>query len=395
MDPRGFGGRDVGGDWLHRRGRDAIQAHSSGIGDRTSSTRTRTGERRTRRRLAPKPTAAPTPEPISEPDDVEPHQTAKTESPDGESTATVATIKPPEIQAAPGFFIPEGQAPRLPGLVLWLDASQLPPTSDPIARWTNSGGGDFVTQQKQASRRPEILAEALQGKAVARFRGAQCLEVSGTSQAMDLGSDYTIAYVARGVAGTLLSKGAGGKAGQFSLLSDSCFLTNGEVNLQSNGRLAAAADDPTQFRVRTIAADASGLNWFVDGTASGSYADDRHEIQNERTLRIGSAWFRSGQEDAAGFFVGDLAELLIYSRALPEDERQRVEAYLREKWLSGDTPPAPLDLVAPTPASPPAEDVAGQPRGHCRGGNSSGIRRGAGGRIPAGRDGPDPARSLA
>ncbi|MCU0874443.1 MAG: LamG domain-containing protein, partial [Pirellulaceae bacterium] len=241
---------------------------------------------------------------------------------------------------------------------LWLDASQLPPTSDPIARWANSAGGDFETQQKQASRRPEILAEALQGKAVARFRGAQCLEISKTSDAMNLGSDFTFAYVARGVAGTLLSKGAGGKAGQFSLLSDSCFLTNGEVNPQSNGRLAAAADDPTQFRARTIAADASGLTWFVDGTASGSYTDDRHEIQNERTLRIGSAWFRSGQEDAAGFFVGDLAELLIYSRALPEDERQRVEAYLREKWLAGDTPPAPLDLVAPTPASPPAEDVA-------------------------------------
>jgi hypothetical protein len=307
---------------------------------------------------APKPTAAPTPEPISEPDDVEPHHPAKPEPPDSESTATAATIKPPEIQSAPGFFIPEGQAPRLPGLVLWLDASQLPPTSDPIARWANSAGGDFETQQKQASRRPEILAEALQGKAVARFRGAQCLEISKTSDAMNLGSDFTFAYVARGVAGTLLSKGAGGKAGQFSLLSDSCFLTNGEVNPQSNGRLAAAADDPTQFRARTIAADASGLTWFVDGTASGSYTDDRHEIQNERTLRIGSAWFRSGQEDAAGFFVGDLAELLIYSRALPEDERQRVEAYLREKWLAGDTPPAPLDLVAPTPASPPAEDVA-------------------------------------
>ena len=175
---------------------------------------------------------------------------------------------------------------------------------------------------------------------------------------MNLGSDYTIAYVARGVAGTLLSKGAGGKAGQFSLLSDSCFLTNGELNLQSNGRLTAAADDPAQFRVRTIAADATGLNWFVDGTASGSYADDRHEIQNKTVLRIGSPAFRSGQEDAAQFFVGDLAELLIYSRALPEDERQRVEAYLREKWLSGDTPPAPLDLVAPTPASPPAENVA-------------------------------------
>lgn len=300
----------------------------------------------------------PKPEPPSDPVADEPRQAAKTEPPDGESAATVAAIKAPEIQAAPGVFIPEGQAPRLPGLVLWLDASQLPPSSGRIACWSDGGGGNYVAQPKQASQQPEMLAEALHGKAVARFRGTQWLEISGTSQATNLGSDFTIVYVARGVAGTLLSKGAGGKAGQFSLLSDSCFLTNGELNLQSHGRLKAAADDPAQFRVRTIAADAVGLNWYVDGTASGNYPDDRHEIQNKTVLRIGSPSFRSGQEDPGQFFVGDLAELLIYNRTLPEDERQPVEAYLREKWLSGDTPPDPLDLAAPPPASPTAENVA-------------------------------------
>ncbi len=306
----------------------------------------------------PKPSAAPTPEPISKPVEVDSSPAVKSEPPNGESPAAIGTMTTPEIHVPPGFFIPEGQGPRLPGLALWLDATQLPPSDGRIARWSD-GGGNYIAQPRQGSQPPEVFDQALPGKTVARFRGAQCLEISGTSQAMNLGTDYTIVYVARGVAGTLLSKGAGGKAGQFSLLSDSCFLTNGEVNVPSNGRLTAAEDDPTLFRVRTIAADATGLNWFVDGTASGSYPDDRHEIQNKTMLRIGSPSFRSGQEDATQFFIGDLAELLIYSRALPEDERQQVEAYLRDKWLTGDTPPAPLDLVAPSPASSPAENVAG------------------------------------
>ncbi len=57
-------------------------------------------------------------------------------------------------------------------------------------------------------------------------------------------------------------------------------------------------------------------------------------------------------------FVGDLAELLLYNRALPEAERQGVEQYLHEKWLSGQAPPAPLNLVAAPAESPAAEAVA-------------------------------------
>lgn len=307
----------------------------------------------------PTETSAPEsrPEPVGEPaqagDSVQ--ENAKPEALHGEAAPPVSTVPPPQAAAAEGLFIPEGQAPRLAGLALWFDAAMLPSGSGRITRWSDGGGGGYVAQPKPASQPPEILAHGLSGKPVARFRGLGCLEIPGTSQALNLGADYTIAYMARGVAGTLLSKGSGDKTGQFSLLYDSCFLTNGEANATSGGRLAASGDDSTQFRVRTISADAAELNWFIDGLPSGSFPGDRHEIQNKTVLRIGSAAFRSGQEAAAGFFVGDLAELLIYKRALPEDERQRVEAYLRDKWLAGDSPPAPLDLVAPPPAPAAAQ----------------------------------------
>ena len=209
-----------------------------------------------------------------------------------EPPASQPASSPPDeasVEAAPppASFIPDGQPPRLPGLVLWLDASRLAPAVTRIARWSDGSDGGHVAVQKQEDRRPELLPQVLHGKPVARFRGGPWLEISGTSQALNLGSDYTIAYVARGVGGTLLSKGSGGKAGQFSLLSDSCFLTNGELNLQTAGRLAATGDDPALFRVRTIAADATALTWYIDGTASGSYADDRHELQSKSVVRIG------------------------------------------------------------------------------------------------------------
>jgi len=275
--------------------------------------------------------------------------------PSGGLPASSAPDASPLELKPPPDLIPDGQPPRLPGLVLWLDASQLEPAGARIARWSDGSAGGYVAQQKQPDRQPELLPQGLNGKPVARFCGRPWLEIPGTSQALNLGSGYTIVYVARGLGGTLLCKGVGGKAGQFSLLSDSCFLTNGEINSQTAGRLPATGDDPTQFRVRTIAADATALTWYIDGSANGSFSGERYDVQNKSMVRIGGPASRSAGEDAGQWFVGDLAELLIYGRALPQDEREGVEAYLRQKWLSGGKPPAPLDLVAVPAESPPAE----------------------------------------
>jgi hypothetical protein len=257
----------------------------------------------------------------------------------------VAAHAKPERPAA-SEFVADGQPPRLAGLALWLDASQLTASGGRLTQWNDASGQGYSARPRQKSEQPEVLAQALGGKRVVRFRGGQRLEISRTSQSLNLRSDFTIVYVARGVAGTLLSKGSGAKAGQFSLYSNSCLLTNGELNA-NEGRFTAADDDPTEFRVRTIVADAAGLNWFLDGQAAGSYFDACYEIQNSSIVWIGSPWFRAGREELREYFMGDLAELVIYKRALPPAERESVEAYLREKWLSGDTPPPPLDLEPP------------------------------------------------
>lgn len=259
---------------------------------------------------------------------------------------TAATHVEPGLPAAASQFVADGQPPRLAGLVLWLEASQLTASGGRIPRWNDASDAGYSARPKQKSEQPELLPQALGGKSVVRFRGGQRLEIPRTSQALNLGSEYTFVYVARGVAGTLLAKGSGAKAGQFSLHSDSCLLTNGELNADG-GRLAATDDDPTAFRVRSIVADGTALNWFLDGTTAGSYSGGCYAIENSSVVWLGSPWFRAGQEDRGEYFVGDLAELVIYDRALPPEEREGVEAYLREKWLSSDAATLPLDLVPP------------------------------------------------
>ena len=201
-------------------------------------------------------------------------------------------------------------------------------------------------------RQPEVLPQGLNGKTVARFRGSQWLEISGTAQRLNLGSEYTIVLrvTRRRRHAAVQRQRRQGRA----VLSAERFVFPDQRRVE---RIRAAAAWRPRAMTRPNSASARSRRmrlrstWFVDGAASGSYSGDRHEIQNTTVLRIGSPQFRSEQEDATQFFVGDLAELLIYNRALPQDERQGVEKYLRDKWLSAGQPPAPLDLVA-VPAQP-------------------------------------------
>lgn len=60
-------------------------------------------------------------------------------------------------------------------------------------------------------------------------------------------------------------------------------------------------------------------------------------------IRLGARYYRNspGPKSATGFFHGQIAEVLVYSRVLPAQERQEVEAYLRQKHssrLAGEPP---------------------------------------------------------
>ena len=62
--------------------------------------------------------------------------------------AGVAPVEPmaahaePERSAAASGFIPDGQPPRLAGLALWLDASQLTASGGRVTRWNDASGQD-------------------------------------------------------------------------------------------------------------------------------------------------------------------------------------------------------------------------------------------------------------
>jgi hypothetical protein len=235
-------------------------------------------------------------------------------------------------------------------LLLWLDAADsLTLELDEDARirqWRDKSSNGLHASVEDTGHRPRIIETALHGRPLVRFSGAEWLEVPSKA---DLGAEYTLVFVARGREGTLLSKGSGDSDGSFSMF-------DGVAGFRVSGSdLHAGEHDAQAFGVRCILADASNVRWYVGGAECGKHADTKHAVKNSNRLRMGCILAR---KSGKSFFQGELAELIIYTRALSDDERTAVEGYLRGKWLDGHdiaAAPSPIPSVEPPPDPAVAE----------------------------------------
>ena len=68
---------------------------------------------------------------------------------------------------------------------------------------------------------------------------------------------------------------------------------------------------------------------FVNGRLAMTYTGKRPEMANN----VSTGWLGRGRADT--WFDGDIAEVLVYAKALSEDERDDLERYLVRKYFGG------------------------------------------------------------
>lgn len=221
----------------------------------------------------------------------------------------------------------------LDGLRVWLRASDFSGGApQPVDTWPNaSGTGESFTQANTAAQ-PTWVPELINGFPAVHFDGNDFLAraaVLGTSLAG--AESVTVFFVARenaaGGCGSVFGWGSGSNR---VLVHATC---EGTLSLQhgdpdSGGKVdwIAPAGWTGAFHVAVFQRnDASGTA-RIDGVdlPAGSFAD-APELGEVNPLWIGSDMY----ED---FFHGDLAELLIYDRALSLSELLLVELHLRQKY---------------------------------------------------------------
>ncbi len=231
------------------------------------------------------------------------------------------------------------QAPSLEGLLLWLKADAITGTQSgaALASWPDSSGHNRAAAQTDAARQPVWVADGLNGKPAVRFAGKQWL---ATPQDLALPHAHTIFVVA--------CPEAGDENGVFLWFEND----NGTPAPQDDksGPACGSGRSGTSFRIRnypgfqdhalntgspavfSVVAGGEAVEGYVSGM------DDQFQVKNEWTgafdkgAKVGR--YKLGAHGLGGnqFLTGDLAEVLVYDRALSREERQAVEAYLGGKW---------------------------------------------------------------
>lgn len=228
-------------------------------------------------------------------------------------------------------------APPTAQLALWLRADQL--TLAPggaVAAWPDISGTNNSAAQTMAARRPTFNAAAINGHPAVSF--------DGVDDRLDLASNLfapahfplTIVAVLRTTDTDAHVAGTGSSAaGYLTSYGGALTLTGGRATVKANYassglHLADAAPLTGAPHLVSAVASSGASALFVDGRTAGASSAATNAYPYQKSTIGASDGSISG--DARDPFAGELAELLVYRRALPSAERAELERCLADKY---------------------------------------------------------------
>jgi hypothetical protein len=254
------------------------------------------------------------------------------------------TSNPVTLRAGPAG----GASLPLAGLQLWLsaDAGVSVGANNAVTQWADQSGNANNAEQINETMAPVLVPNALNGLPVVRFDGGNDFMDVADSDGLSITGDISTFYVLnltdfatfRSVWGkTVVNQPA---PNDLYVLPSSglprLFRGNGVSGAQ---QVTGARPYPANnFLVAGVQAAGSTATHYLSGKANGSGTITTAPVDGNRSLRIGS------RDDGVTRMKGDLAELVIYDRALSPEEVTTVQRYLGEKYA--------VPELTPTNASP-------------------------------------------
>lgn len=223
------------------------------------------------------------------------------------------------------------QPDDLPGLRLWLraDAGVQTNGSGGVTNWTDQSGVGNSVSQSVASNRPAMVAASLNGRPVVRFQRAERDHLVRASPDLPSGaSPRTLIVAARNLT-------APGGAYPFACGENSSNRVFA-LDLSPDIRVVGFENDhDTGLDADTV----PHLYAIVyDGTNVAPYADGAPGIASARTYHTTSTNLILGNFTFGEFhYDGDIAEVLMYDRALNAAELNRIGYHLGQKYAIPST----------------------------------------------------------
>ena len=220
------------------------------------------------------------------------------------------------------------QLPKEYGLVLWLDAGKGITVTSGVSKWEDQSGNGNDATQANTSYQPTYIPDGLNDNPVVRFTG-------GVEQYLRhpsiLINDYTAFYVLK------LNESEGKSlyyyhAGAVNSGDLGFFAEYSSANL-GWGSICDYPSPPYYFR--TSKEYPTGVDWRIhthQPNALYKNGDEVDYIRKDNVLAGGLTTIGSRSDYHTLYFVGDIAEILIYDRILTVLEREMVETYLNAKY---------------------------------------------------------------
>jgi hypothetical protein len=227
------------------------------------------------------------------------------------------------------------------GLQLWLDADDMGSTA---GVWKDkSGNGDNAT----AEGTPTQVSDVINGHSVVRFDGGDSYSTPLNVANFDPRTNSAFVVFRESNTGNqsllylgnynsyspnwhwwgLSSQSAGVKArfgGYDGTIDSSVNSTN-------------AIDTNKTYLVSTVT-NTSSMELWIDGASQGAATTPSPSIDSATYMRIGRT------EAYTDMFVGDIAQIVVYNRALSSSERGHVESFLNAKMAVATPEPGTIAL---------------------------------------------------
>ena len=204
------------------------------------------------------------------------------------------------------------------GLVLWLKADSLAlADGDAVTTWTDSSGLGNNATQAVVDNKPLYKVNIINGKPVVRFGGVDdFLSVPN----IDF-TDVTVFGVTTNVTNNRNLNPILGNTtwGSFQPCSD--IPTYGALIYSTGEGITKTGNNyitPTILVGSNVNFWANGVNQINNGTLSA--------------FHISYVGYSGNSIDINYFFIGDIAEIIVYSSALSDANRIKVEDYLSARW---------------------------------------------------------------
>jgi len=244
---------------------------------------------------------------------------------------------------------PTGQPdPGHPDLYAWyaawqgVNSVQTPVDGATVSRWNDLSphGRDLTRVDVDAARRPTFRLAAAGGPPAVEFDGDDYLWADRTTEFGTLAGDKTVFFVVR------VRSGDGGYVFDGTTAQGRNAVFTGQSSAPHRWHTFTGSTPPfgpfvehDVFQVHSVQIGPGQLEHFVGGA---SIYSGNSPIAGWEGLTLGARYTLDYE------LTGDLAEMLVYERALSVAERQALEGYLASRY-------APV--LAPPPVEPAATDV--------------------------------------